>query len=162
MPWLEPLTTMLAYGVAGAVLIDRRPDLPFGWLLAGAAVLLAVHVTAVLPAYEAALRGDDGPLVRAGLAASSPGFLPIAVQGLVNVRFPARRPATRRGRVLELALITGTALVVLCGAVDAAVSASVDGSSAAGAVMAVLAPQVPHRTQAIVRAREAGLGRAPS
>jgi len=115
VPWLEPLVTIVSYGVAGALLLDRRPDLPFGWLLAGAAVLTAVEMAVVLPAYEAVAGGDHGVLVRWGLTASSFGFLPIAVQGLINVRFPSGRPASRRGAALEVALIAGTALVVLSG-----------------------------------------------
>ncbi|MEZ5297024.1 MAG: hypothetical protein R2697_12335 [Ilumatobacteraceae bacterium] len=35
--WPALLVTIVSYGVVGAVLIDRRPDLPFGWLLAGTA-----------------------------------------------------------------------------------------------------------------------------
>ncbi|WP_203844735.1 sensor histidine kinase [Dactylosporangium siamense] len=143
--WLESLATMVSYGVAGAVLIHRRPDLPFGWLLAGAAVLIVVQVVAVLPAYEAAGRGADGFLIRCGLAATSFGFLPIAVQGLINVRFPAGRPATWRGRVLEIALVTGTVLVVVGGIVVAVTAEELGGlepRGAAGEALMVLAPGV--------------------
>ncbi|MDQ7911300.1 histidine kinase [Phytohabitans sp. ZYX-F-186] len=113
--WLEPLVTMIAYGVAGALLIDRRPDLPFGWLLAGAAVLTVVHVLVVPVAYAAALDGDRGPLVRWALTAGAFGFAPIAAQGLVNIRFPTGRPATLWGAVGEKILIISTALVILGG-----------------------------------------------
>ena len=115
LPWLESLVAIVSYGVAGAVLIDRRPDLPFGWLLSGTAVLVVVQVVALLPAYDAAVHGDRGGLVGFALTTASFTFLPIAVQGLINVRFPSGRPATRFGRVLEIALIAGTALVVLGG-----------------------------------------------
>jgi signal transduction histidine kinase len=115
LPWLEPLITIVSYSVAGAVLLDRRPDLPFGWLLAGAAVLVVAQLTILLLAYDAVVHGNHGALARWGFTVSGLGFLPIAAQGLINVRFPAGRPATRKGRALEIALVTGTALVVLGG-----------------------------------------------
>ena len=37
-PW-QAVFTIIPFGLAGAVLIDRRPDLPFGWLLAGGCVI---------------------------------------------------------------------------------------------------------------------------
>jgi two-component system NarL family sensor kinase len=112
------------------VLIDRRPDLPFGWLLAGAAVLVAAQMVILLPASEAVVHGSRGALARWGLTASSFGFLPIAVQGLINVRFPSGRPATRRGAALEVALVVGTALVLFGGFFGAtALGDVVDGSS---------------------------------
>ncbi|MEV0269742.1 histidine kinase [Hamadaea sp. NPDC050747] len=115
VPWLEPLMTVLAYGLAGAMLIDRRPDLPFGWLLAVAAVGVAVSVMAVPPAYAAALAGRHGPLVGWALTTGAFGFLPIAVQGLINIRFPSGRTASRWGAWLERAIVAGTVLVVLGG-----------------------------------------------
>ncbi|MFC0534246.1 sensor histidine kinase [Phytohabitans kaempferiae] len=113
--WLEPLVTMLAYGVAGALLVDRRPDLPFGWLLAGAALLIVVQVLVVPVAYDAALDGDRSPLVRWALTAGAFGFAPIAAQGLINIRFPSGRPATRWGAAGEKILIGSTGLVILGG-----------------------------------------------
>ena len=98
--WLESLTAIVSYGVAGAVLIDRRPDLPFGWLLSGTAVLVVVQLVTLLPAYEAAAQGDRSAPVGWGLTTAGFAFLPIAVQGLINVRFPSGRPATRLGRAL--------------------------------------------------------------
>jgi signal transduction histidine kinase len=154
LPWLESLSVIISYGVAGAVLLDRRPDLPFGWLLAGAAVLTVAQLTIMLPAYEAVSHGDDGVLVRWGLTASSFGFLPIAVQGLINVRFPSGRPATRRGAVLEVALVVGTALVLLGGFLgstlpvnsgDPSITNPLTGGTAFGRAMGsliVLAPVV--------------------
>lgn len=113
--WLEPIVTMVSFGVAGAVLVDRRPDLPFGWLLAGAAVLVVIQVAAGWPAYRAAIAGDHGPLTRWGLTAATLGFVPIAVQGLINNRFPAGRPTGRFGPVLDKALLLGGGLVLLGG-----------------------------------------------
>jgi signal transduction histidine kinase len=113
--WLEPLVSMIAYGVAGAILIDRRPDLPFGWLLAGAAVLVVVQALVLPPAYAAAISGDRSALVRWGLTTTTFAFAPIAAQGLINVRFPSGRPATSWGRLLEKIIIVTTALVFLGG-----------------------------------------------
>ena len=42
-------------------------------------------------------------------------MLPIAVQGLINVRFPSGRLSSRYGRVLEVALIIGIALTFVAG-----------------------------------------------
>ena len=39
---LTSISYAVPYGVTGAFLIVRRPDLPFGWLLSGAALLAAV------------------------------------------------------------------------------------------------------------------------
>src|SRR4051794_850026 len=47
--WLEVLLTMIPLGVAGAMLIDRRPDLPFGWILAVGAVSQVLFVALVFP-----------------------------------------------------------------------------------------------------------------
>ncbi|MFE9168965.1 sensor histidine kinase [Streptomyces kebangsaanensis] len=112
---VEPLVTMIAYGVAGALLIDRRPDLPFGWLLAGAAVLVVVQVLILPPAYAAVLDGDRGAWARWGLTAGTFAFAPVAVQGLVNIRFPSGRPAGRWGAILEKVIITCTVLVMVGG-----------------------------------------------
>lgn len=128
-PWLEPLITIVSYGAAGAVLVDRRPDLPFGWLLAGAAVLNVVQLTILLPAYAAVVHGNNSALARWGLTASALGFLPIAAQGLINVRFPSGKPATRKGRALEIALITSTTLVVLGGVFGSSSGDLVDRAS---------------------------------
>ncbi|MFD4974170.1 sensor histidine kinase [Streptomyces sp. NPDC058424] len=113
--WVEPLVTMIAYGVTGALLIDRRPDLPFGWLLAGAAVLVVVQVLVLPPAYAAVLDGDRGVPARWGLTAGTFAFAPVAAQGLINIRFPSGRPAGRWSAILEKVIIACTALVMLGG-----------------------------------------------
>lgn len=105
---VTPLLTVVAYGVGGAVLIDRRPDLPFGWLLGFTAMTQVFVVVGAVVARDAALGGDIDGWARAAAALTSFGFLPVAIQGLVNVRFPTGRPATRRGRVLERMIIAGT------------------------------------------------------
>ena len=43
---LSSLCYLLPYGLVGAFLIRRRPDLPFGWLLSGTAALQTVSVLA--------------------------------------------------------------------------------------------------------------------
>jgi two-component system NarL family sensor kinase len=106
---------LLTYGVAGAFLISRRPDLPFGWLLAGAAAALTLAVATTGPAHIAVSHGETGALTRWGLAASGLGFVQIAVQGLINVRFPSGKITSRTGRVLDRLMILGLVLVVLGG-----------------------------------------------
>ncbi len=113
--WPALLVTIVSYGVAGALLVDRRPDLPFGWLLSGAACSQVVYAATALPALAAARDGIDSTLVGWGLAASTLGFLPLAVQGIVYVRFPTGRPISRRGRALEVVIIAGTALALIGG-----------------------------------------------
>ena len=98
------------YAVTGAFLLARRPDLPFGWLLAGAAASQVLMLATVGPAALAVRAGHAGVLAELGLSMGNLGFVPIAVQGLVNVRFPSGRPATRKGRRLERALVAGTGL----------------------------------------------------
>ena len=56
------------------MLIGRRPDLPFGWLLAGAAYGLTVAVLTVIPALAAVAAGDLDP-ARCG-ACGCRGVLP--------------------------------------------------------------------------------------
>ena len=107
--------TVLPYGIAGSVLISRRPDLPFGWLLSGAAAALVVSLAAVAPAWFAVSNGHAGPLALWGLSLGSLGIVPVAVQGLINVRFPSGRPATRWGRALEMMMVIGLCLSVLGG-----------------------------------------------
>lgn len=125
----EPLVILLSYGVAGSVLIDRRPDLPFGWLLGGAAALVALGFAVMLPSYDAVAAGSRSDLALWGLTGGSFLFLPVAVQGLVNVRFPSGRPATRRGAVLEVAIIVGTLIVVARGFLGATAISEVMGDS---------------------------------
>ena len=107
------LTTVgyaVPYAVTGAFLIARRPDLPFGWLLSGAAALAALGSGAASLAYLAVSHGASQRLAFLAFAVSGTALLPAAVQGLVNVRFPSGRLSSRGGRVLEIALITGIVL----------------------------------------------------
>ena len=47
---IQTLVTILVYGLAGAFLISRHPDLPFGWLLAGASAALVLCLCTYGPA----------------------------------------------------------------------------------------------------------------
>ncbi len=109
---LNIVFTVLSYGVAGAVLIDRRPDLVFGWLLAGTAVSQVILGLAALPAITALETGTDSSLIAWGLALTGLGFIPVAVHGLVYVRFPSGRTVSRSGRILEICIVVGTGMVV--------------------------------------------------
>jgi signal transduction histidine kinase len=124
--------SIAAYGLTGAVLIDRRPDLPFGWLLAGAATLQILSAAVVFPAVVAVESGNDSGLVRWGLACSGLIFAPAAVQGLVNVRFPSGKPATRVGRMLEFGIAAGTAVSILAALLGASNLRDIAPDAAAG------------------------------
>jgi len=114
-PW-QAVFTIVPFGLAGAVLLDRRPDLPFGWFLAGGCAVHTVGSALSLSATVALVQnGDRGPLVRWGLLAGSLLFVQLPVQGLINLRFPSGRPASRRARGLEVAIIAGTAVAVVGG-----------------------------------------------
>jgi two-component system, NarL family, sensor kinase len=103
------------YAVTGGFLIVRRPDLPFGWLLAGAALLAAVGSATAALVYLAVSHGASQRLAFLGYAMAATAVLPLAVQGLVNVRFPSGRLSSRGGRVLEVALLAGIVLALAAG-----------------------------------------------
>jgi two-component system, NarL family, sensor kinase len=126
--WVDPMVTIVSYGMAGALLLDRRPDLPFGWLLAGVAVLVVVEVVVAFPAADAITRGDEGAPARWALTPLTFAFLPVAVQGLINVRFPSGRPATRAGALLEAAIVVGTGLVLVAGFLGGSMNGVVDAA----------------------------------
>ena len=113
---LTSVSYAVPYALAGAFLIVRRPDLPFGWLLSVAGLLAAVGSGAGSVAYLAVSHGAGHGLAFLVYAVSGTAALPIAVQGLVNVRFPSGRLSSRYGRVLEIALITGIVLALVAGA----------------------------------------------
>jgi hypothetical protein len=97
------------------VLIDRRPDHPFGWQNAGTAATQEIVAGAVLPALAVIRDATDTTIARMRLTASTIGFNPVAEQGIVYVRFPTGSPSSRRGRVLEILIVVGTAMVVVGG-----------------------------------------------
>lgn len=108
---VDATLTILCYGLAGALLIDRRPDLPFGWILAAGAALHAVHGVATLGGSALALTGHGSMAVRwLILAGGGLGFLPMVVQGLINLRFPTGRVSTGAGRWLQRCIMGCSAL----------------------------------------------------
>ena len=117
------LGTIVSFGIAGAVLLDRRPDLPFGWLLAAGCAIHSLGLTFVVPAIVAVANGNVGGLVGAlGAAGGSLLFVQLPIQGLINIRFPSGRPATTKGRRLEIAIIVGAILTVIGGMFGATAS----------------------------------------
>ena len=95
---LTSISYAVPYAVAGAFLIVRRPDLPFGWLLAGAALLAAAGSAADALLYLAVSHGASTRLALLAYAVAATSVLPPAVQGLVNVRFPSGRLSSRAAR----------------------------------------------------------------
>jgi two-component system NarL family sensor kinase len=112
---LTSISYAVPYTVTGAFLIVRRPDLPFGWLLSGAALFAAVGSATAALVYVAVSHGASQRLAFLGYAMAAASVLPLAVQGLVNVRFPSGRLSSRAGRVLEVALIVGIVLALVAG-----------------------------------------------
>lgn len=107
---------ILPYGLVGGVLVARRPDLPFGWLLSLSAVGLTVMLAVGGASIAALEHGHGGQLAVWGLTTGGLMFVPAAIEGLVNVRFPSGRPSGRVGVILERALVVGI-MVGLLGAV---------------------------------------------
>jgi signal transduction histidine kinase len=112
---LTSISYAVPYAATGAFLIVRRPDLPFGWLLSGAALLAAVGSATAAPVYLAVSHGANPRLALLGYAMAATSIMPLAVQGLVNVRFPSGRLSSRAGQVLEIALIAGIVLALVAG-----------------------------------------------
>ena len=106
---------VLPYGLVGAVLVDRRPDLPFGWLLGLAAMSLVLMVAMTEPAVLVFQRGGSGELAAWGLAFGVLAFVPTALQGVINVRFPSGQPTGRWGRILDRLLVCGIVVAVIGG-----------------------------------------------
>jgi two-component system NarL family sensor kinase len=110
------LAYVVPYACVGAFLVVRRPDLPFGWLLSGCAAVVAVGVALASQSYAALSQGGtDSPVLRYACLLGAVQFLPVAVQGLVNVRFPSGRTTSRFGRILDRLLVTGIVLGLVAG-----------------------------------------------
>lgn len=125
---------ILSYGVVGAVLVARRPDLPFGWLLSLAAMVLVAMLAMAGPSMLALERGWGGQAAVWGLTAGSLMFVPVALQGLVNVRFPSGSPVGRWGRLLERLIVVGIVVGVLAGVIgDTVVRAAYPAGPPGGA-----------------------------
>lgn len=109
------LAFVVPYAVVGAFLVVRRPDLPFGWLLSGCAAVVAVGVALASQSYAALSQGVESPVVKYACLLGTVLFLPVAVQGLVNVRFPSGQVTSRFGRVLNRLLVVGITLGLIGG-----------------------------------------------
>jgi len=112
---IASLAYVVPYAVVGASLVVRRPDLPFGWLLSGCAAIVAVGVATASQSYAALSRRAESPVLQYGTLLATVQFLPVAVQGLVNVRFPSGQVTSRFGRVLNRLLVVGIALGLVGG-----------------------------------------------
>jgi signal transduction histidine kinase len=110
------LAYVVPYALVGAFLAVRRPDLPFGWLLSGCAAVVSVGVAIASQSYAALSHGGtDSSVLRFACLLGTVQFLPVAVQGLVNVRFPSGRISSRFGRILDRLLVGGIALGLVSG-----------------------------------------------
>lgn len=106
----NPQTTaaeLLCFGIVGAVLIARRPDLPFGWLLGIGAVADIALVGIGVPSLALAHHGRGGEAVIWGVGLGVLQWVPVAMTGIINVRFPSGRPSSARGNWLDRALRLG-------------------------------------------------------
>lgn len=101
------ISELLCFGIVGAVLIARRPDLPFGWVLALAASADLLLVGVGVPSLQLATRGEGGQLAMWGVSLGVLQWAPTALAGVINVRFPSGRPSSRWGRWLDRALCVG-------------------------------------------------------
>jgi signal transduction histidine kinase len=109
----DPVTTaveLLCFGTVGAVLIARRPDLPFGWLLGLGAVADILLVGIGVPSLALAHSGRGGELAAWGICLGVLQWVPTALVGIINVRFPSGQPAGTVGRWLDRALRYGIAI----------------------------------------------------
>ena len=131
---------LVPYGLVGAFLLSRRPDLPFGWLLAGATVAITVSVLASDAAFLAVSAGEPGAWPAWAVGLGGLQFTAIAVQGFVNVRFPSGRIETRWGRVLDRLMLLGLVAVVVGGVLTAADSRA--GTEAPTGVLLGAAPLI--------------------
>ncbi|MGH3474392.1 MAG: sensor histidine kinase [Aeromicrobium sp.] len=104
------LAYVVPYAVVGAFLVVRRPDLPFGWLLSGCAAVVGLGVAVASLSFAALSHGSDGALRQYAALFGAVQFLPVAVQGLVNVRFPSGQVTSRFGRILDRLLVVGILL----------------------------------------------------
>jgi signal transduction histidine kinase len=106
---------ILPYGAVGAVLVARRPDLPFGWLLCLAGMALVVMLAIAGPSVVVFEQGRGRQVAVWGLTAGALMFVPAALEGLVNTRFPSGKPTGRWGRILDRTIVVGIVLGVLGG-----------------------------------------------
>ncbi len=124
----DPETTtaeLVCFGTAGAVLIARRPDLPFGWLLGLAATADVLLVGLGVPCLSLAHGGRGGQLPAWGVGLGVLQWVPTAMAGIINVRFPSGRPSSSLGRWLDRGLCYGIAIGVVASYVGDSVATDV-------------------------------------
>jgi signal transduction histidine kinase len=110
---LATVSELLCFGVVGAVLIARRPDLPFGWILGIGAVCDAALVAVGVPALALAKNGHGGQWATWGISLGVLQWVGTALEGIVNVRFPSGRPTGVIGRWLDRLLCFGIPATLL-------------------------------------------------
>lgn len=104
---------LLCFGTVGAVLIARRPDLPFGWLLGLGAVADILLVGVGVPSLVLAHDGRGGELAVWGVSLGVLQWVPTAIAGIINVRFPSGQPSSTLGHWLDRAICYGIAIALL-------------------------------------------------
>ncbi len=104
---------LLCFGTVGAVLIARRPDLPFGWLLGLGALADILLVGIGVPSLAMAHHGRGGEMAAWGYCLGVLQWVPTAVVGIVNVRFPSGSPSGTLGRWLDRALCYGIPIALV-------------------------------------------------
>ncbi len=125
---------LLCFGAVGAVLIARRPDLPFGWLL-GLGALADVAVVGIgLPSLALAYHGRGGELAAWGVGLGVLQWVPTAIIGIINVRFPSGQPSSTLGHWLDRALRYGIVLGVVANYLGDSVTR--DAEAAVGSLQA--------------------------
>ena len=111
-----PLTTvfeLFSYGLVGSLLISRRPDLPFGWILGLGAVSEIALVGVGLPSLALADAGNQSQFLAWGICLGVVQWVPTALQGVINVRFPSGRPSSTLGHWLDRALCYGIVIALI-------------------------------------------------
>jgi len=106
---------LLASGLVAAVLLARRPDLSFGWIMAAAALTMVVAVTLAAPAAVAFTQGHGSSLKLWAVSLSGIQWVPAVLNGVIYNRFPSGRPVGRLGTLLDRLLLWGTGVMVVVG-----------------------------------------------
>lgn len=123
---------VLPFGVVGAVLVGRRPDLPFGWLLSAGAMALVVGAAAIGTSYEALRSGHGGELAVWGLSLAPLLVVPLLLQGPINLLFPSGRAEGRFVRMMSRALAIGIVVALVGGILGDGTVTSTDAREVIG------------------------------
>ena len=119
---------LLCFGTVGAVLIARRPDLPFGWLLGLGAVADVLLVGIGVPSLALAYQGRGGELAVWGVGLGVLQWVPTAIAGIINVRFPSGQPSSSLGHWLDRTLRYGIVVCVVANYVGDSVTRDAEGA----------------------------------